>query len=148
MVLPLFQHVRYTPLTEKPWRRRPSYVIIIKWLSLATLFIAILLIVGIHFSGLRRTLPTPRLLGVAREPEIFIPALPKDFQTVGVVFYGRRSSVEILDCYLRVFYRSKQSSRLSADAFSETSKKMVGSWMKYCLWSGRATRMTWNGSSG
>lgn len=142
MVLPLFQHVRYTPLTEKPWRRRSSYVILIKWLSLATLFIAILLIVGLYFSGLRRTVPTPRLLGVTREPEIFIPSVPKDFQTVGVVFYGRRSSVEILDCYLRVTHCTEQSSRLTADAFSETSKKMVGSWMKYCLWSGRATRMT------
>lgn len=148
MVLPLFHQVRYTPLAEKPWRRRPIYSHILKWLSLATLFIAILLLVGFHFSGLRRILPSQRLLGVAREPENYDHALPMDFQTVGVVFYGRRSSVEILDCYLKVIHRTKQSSRLSADTFSETSKKTVGSWMRYCSWSGRATGMTWNGLSG
>ncbi|KAL8789439.1 MAG: hypothetical protein Q9213_001196, partial [Squamulea squamosa] len=30
-----------------------------------------------------------------------IPPIPKHFRTVGLVFYGRRSRVEILDCYLK-----------------------------------------------
>lgn len=147
MVLPLFQHVKYTPWTEKPWRRRPNYVLLLRCLSVALLGV-ILLITGIHFHDLKRTLSTPSLSDVAGGSEISPPEVPKDFQTVGVVFYGRRSSVEILECYLRVIQRTQLSSRLTADAFSETSKKMVGSWMKYYLWLGRATRMTWSGLSG
>ena len=82
----------------------------------------VLLIVGFHFSGAKRLLPIEKdeqpspppsdpsdpeapeegLLGVARGPDIIVPEIPENFQTVGVVFYGRRSRVEILDCYLKV----------------------------------------------
>ena len=38
-----------------------------------------------------------------RAPTKPIPVIPENFHTVGLVFYGRRSRVEILDCYLKVF---------------------------------------------
>lgn len=84
------------------------------------LFLSLFLIAGIHFSGVKRILPTSDgekppllpppepeegMLGFARGPEIVLPEIPKSFETVGVVFYGRRSRVEILDCYLKVLHR-------------------------------------------
>lgn len=113
---PLFQKVRYTPLGEKPWARRSRYVRVLTYAGIGT-FVIMLLIIGLHFFGVQKILPIPEdggnhpppppepeegLLGVARGPEIVIPEIPKSFQTVGVVFYGRRSRVEILDCYLKV----------------------------------------------
>ncbi len=34
--------------------------------------------------------------------EIVVPDIPETFQVKALVFYGRRSRVSILDCYLRV----------------------------------------------
>ena len=113
MMLPIFHKARYTPLTETSWPRRPSYVVLLKCVGLA-IFVIGLLVVGLHLSGIKQILPITKdrppppsepeegLLGVARGPEIIVPVIPKKFQTVGVVFYGRRSRVEILDCYLKV----------------------------------------------
>jgi len=43
------------------------------------------------------------LLGEVRGPDtIVIPHIPQNFKTVGLVFFGRKSRVEILDCYLKV----------------------------------------------
>jgi len=43
------------------------------------------------------------LLGEVRGPDtIVIPHIPQKFKTVGLVFFGRKSRVEILDCYLKV----------------------------------------------
>lgn len=80
----------------------------------------LLVLAGIHVSGLKQILPTSEpqkgpqpppppdpeegILSAARGPEILVPEIPKTFQTVGVVFYGRRSRVEILDCYLKVIH--------------------------------------------
>ncbi|KAL8910631.1 MAG: hypothetical protein Q9171_004086 [Xanthocarpia ochracea] len=36
-----------------------------------------------------------------QQPVATIPVIPKHFRTVGLVFYGRRSRVEILQCYLK-----------------------------------------------
>ena len=41
-------------------------------------------------------------LGSVRGPDIAVPSIPFKFRTVGLIFYGRRSRVEILDCYLKV----------------------------------------------
>ena len=119
MILPFFNKVRYTPLTEKPWPRRPSHAVLLKCTGLA-ISVILLLLAGLHLSGVKQILPTAGddnippedvpppsepaddLLGPARGPEIQVPEIPKSFQTVGVVFYGRRSRVEILDCYLKV----------------------------------------------
>ncbi|KAL8717323.1 MAG: hypothetical protein Q9225_005415 [Loekoesia sp. 1 TL-2023] len=40
-------------------------------------------------------------LGHLQQPTAPIPVIPKDFPIIGLVFYGRRSRVEILDCYLK-----------------------------------------------
>ena len=78
--------------------------------------IVLLLVLVVYFSGVNRILPIPEseeppppppepeegMLGFARGPRIVVPEIPEEFQTVGVVFYGRRSRVEILDCYLKV----------------------------------------------
>ena len=43
------------------------------------------------------------LLGEVRGPDtIVIPHIPQRFKIVGMVFYGRKDRVEILDCYLKV----------------------------------------------
>lgn len=39
-------------------------------------------------------------LGPVRE--IVVPEIPKSFPVKALVFYGRRSRISILDCYLRV----------------------------------------------
>ena len=114
-MLPLFHKVRYTPLGENPLRRRLNRVLLLKCAALATI-ILLLLALAAHFSGLNPTLstssneepppppePEEGMLGFARGPRIAVPEIPKEFQTVGVVFYGRRSRVEILDCYLKVW---------------------------------------------
>ena len=47
--------------------------------------------------------PDVPMLGNLRGPDnIIIPQIPKNFKTVGMVFFGRKSKVEILDCYLKV----------------------------------------------
>lgn len=80
--------------------------------------VILLLATGIYFSAAKRVFraenvddgppppppePVEGMLGSARGPEIIVPEISSDFETVGVVFYGRRSRVEILDCYLKVF---------------------------------------------
>ena len=115
MMLPLFHKIRYTPLGENPWRRRPRYVFLLKCGAVA-FSVVLLLVLTVYFSGVNRILPMPGkeeppppppepeegMLGFARGPRIAVPEIPKEFQTIGVVFYGRRSRVEILDCYLKV----------------------------------------------
>jgi len=166
MLLPLFSNVRYTPLTEKPWSNRRTWVSVLKYAGLV-LSAALLVLVALHVSGIKRmtfttdfngdtTLPDDydsavaekldspsspaaeqleppsppavpeldslsppaaekldppppppaadeSLLGEVRGPDtIVIPQIPKNFKTVGLVFYGRKSRVEILDCYLKV----------------------------------------------
>ncbi|KAL9057975.1 MAG: hypothetical protein Q9206_002113 [Seirophora lacunosa] len=115
MILPLFQKVRYTPLTDNSWPRRPNYVAILKYSAIALVSV-LLLLAGLQFSRTHRVLlsspdeggpppPTPEpeagLLSVARGPDILVPDIPQTFEVVAVVFYGRRSRVQILDCYLK-----------------------------------------------
>lgn len=114
-MLPLFHKVRYTPLGERSLCRRPRGVLLLKYAALAFLTLLLLVLV-VYFSGVNRILSAPEreeppppppepeegMLGFARGPRILVPEIPKEFQTVGVVFYGRRSRVEILDCYLKV----------------------------------------------
>ena len=111
----MFRKVRYTPLGEKSWRRRLSCEYLLKCAAVAFL-IVLLLVLVVYFSGVNQILPIPEseeppppppepeegMLGFARGPRIVVPEIPEEFQTVGVVFFGRRSRVEILDCYLKV----------------------------------------------
>lgn len=114
MLLPRWSNVRYTPLTEKPWANRQTYVNILKYLGFISLA-TVLLLAALHVSGVKR-LPIPSsepaqnddpqeedpLLGTNRGPDIHYPEIPKTFETIAVVFFGRRTRVEILDCYLKV----------------------------------------------
>jgi len=142
MLLPLFSDVQYTPLTEKPWSNRRTWVGVLKYTGIV-LSAALFVFVVLHVTGIKRmtfphyngdnTLPKNNdsaaapeldslsppaaekldpppppaadepLLGEVRGPDtIVIPQIPKRFKTVGMVFYGRKSRVEILDCYLKV----------------------------------------------
>ena len=150
MILPFFNKVRYTPLTEKSWPRRPSYTVLLKCTGLAISMI-LLLLTGLHFSGVKRMLPpvsdenvppeslppenvpppsepADDLLGPARGPEIHVPEIPTTFQTVGVVFYGRRSRVEILDCYLKVLLLLWLTKSCNTDFATE---KPQGEWWAF-----------------
>ena len=115
MLLPLWSKVRYTPLTEKPWPNRPTYLNILKYLGFISL-VTVLLLGILHVTGVKR-LPLPSkapetnedpkeaddpLLGTSRGPDIHVPDIPETFETIAVVFYGRKSRTEILDCYLKV----------------------------------------------
>ena len=94
---PFFRKIQYTPLIDDPWTRRIKYVALIRYVGTALLVILLFILVGFHFFG-----PYSGHLVVTRGPHIVLPEISKDFQTVAVVFYGRRSRVEILDCYLKV----------------------------------------------
>lgn len=142
MLLPSFSDVRYTPLTEKPWSNRRTWVGVLKYAGIV-LSATLLVLAALHVSGIKRmtfsdyngdnTLPDDSdsapaekldpsspptapeldappppaadepLLGVVRGPDtIVIPQIPPKFKTVALVFFGRKSRVEILDCYLKV----------------------------------------------
>ena len=96
-LLPQYSNIPYTPLRDlSPHRNlssRPLSVLIFKILAV------IAAILGLVF--VTRPLYAPRL-GHSRDPVGPIPAIPTEFRTVGLVFYGRRSRVEVLDCYLKV----------------------------------------------
>lgn len=101
-------------MTEKPWSNRQTYINILKYLGFISL--ATVLLLGIlHVSGVKRqpiSNPAPAkndnpssldpLLGKNHGPEIHYPKIPEKFEVIAVVFYGRRTRVEILDCYLKV----------------------------------------------
>ena len=46
-------------------------------------------------------------MGLVRGPKITVPDIPSAFKTIGLIFYGRRSRVEILNCYLKVRFESQ-----------------------------------------
>lgn len=87
--------VRYTKLPDvtlgdhaSPRRSRP-----LKYAALVLAILALSLVTWLLY------IPKPKY---PRELSGPIPTISKDFRTVALVFYGRRSRVEILDCYLKV----------------------------------------------
>lgn len=92
-LLPRYSNIPYTPLAEQPTPRQRFSKLIIKILSAILLVAAIILTICL--------LHNPKL-GHLQQPNAPIPVIPQDFRVVGLVFYGRRSRVEILDCYLKV----------------------------------------------
>ncbi len=111
MKLSRYPNVHYKILTEnlRPWRR--VLIVITRLLGVASL-LAFLSITTLHLyrarSGKRfepatlNAKPGEASLGLVRGPKIAVPEIPSSFKTIGLIFYGRRSRVEILDCYLKV----------------------------------------------
>ena len=90
MLLP-YHNVRYTLLQDNRASRRRIFGLVCKVLAVTT-FTTIILTLG--FVLYKPTLGPPR--------QILIPTIPQKFPVKALVFYGRRSRVSILDCYLRV----------------------------------------------
>ena len=108
-MLSRYQNVHYTSLIENPSSRRRAFIFISRLLAFA-LFVTAVTIFSVVFYQ-----PT---LEPHRGPDIVVPHIPKDFRTVGLVFYGRRSRVSILDCYLRVRTKGILFSYYRADTFA------------------------------
>ncbi len=90
-MLPQYHYPPYTILQENIVPRRRAFGVMCKILVLGFL-VTIFLILG--------TLLYKPTLGPVRK--IVVPEIPPNFQVKALVFYGRRSRVSILDCYLRV----------------------------------------------
>ena len=123
-----YANVQYASLTQNLRPGRRALHIIFKLLAV-TLCLAILSITSFHLYGIQRgqhsepaTLnaePGEASLGRVRGPGIKIPKIPSTFKTVGLIFYGRRSRAEILDCYLKV--SSSQLELETTDSKSDSS---------------------------
>ncbi|KAI4168781.1 MAG: hypothetical protein LQ348_007435 [Seirophora lacunosa] len=95
-LLPQYSNIPYTPLAPQeqhpPSRRRRLLYQLFKFLALLLLTAAIITTSCLLY--------TPKLSPL-EQLSAPIPVMPRDFRIVGLVFYGRRSRVEILDCYLK-----------------------------------------------
>ncbi|KAL8730895.1 MAG: hypothetical protein Q9181_004511 [Wetmoreana brouardii] len=87
-----YSNIPYTPLADQSGPRRRSY-----WSLLFKSFVVVAAIALITVA--LRPLYNPKLDHLQQPTSI--PVISKDFRTVGLVFYGRRSRVEILNCYLK-----------------------------------------------
>ena len=94
-LLPRYSNIPYTPLSEHPNSRRRFANLFLK------IFLGVAIVAGVVTSIILSHNPR---LDPPRMPIGPIPVIPKHFRTVGLVFYGRRSRVEILDCYLKVIF--------------------------------------------
>lgn len=140
MLVPFWSEVRYTRLGEKPWSNRRTWVSMLKYAGLV-LSAALVVLTALHIPGVKR-IPLPHkepeaepLLGDLRGPDISISQIPENFKTVGIVFFGRRSRVEILDCYLKVGNNEVQTLCMGNKlriSFSAISKRMVGYLTRSC----------------
>ena len=104
-MLSKYHNVHYTSLVDNTSSRRRAFVFISRLLAFALFITAVVILSVLSYK------PT---LGPQRGAEISVPHIPEDFnfRTVGLVFYGRRSRVSILDCYLRVcFLESVQTTQ-------------------------------------
>lgn len=89
-----YSKIPYTKLVERSPRRRECRLLSSKVYAITAVILSLVLtILLLHESKLQHP----------QEVAKPIPAIPENFRTVGLVFYGRRSRVEILDCYLKVF---------------------------------------------
>jgi hypothetical protein len=114
-MLSRYHNVHYTSLIENTSSRRRAFVFISKLLGFA-LFITVITVCSFLLYK-----PT---LGPHRGPEISVPHIPKDFRTVGLVFYGRRSRVSILDCYLKVRPFNSISEKLKLTLYSPLQRNL------------------------
>ncbi|KAL8668499.1 MAG: hypothetical protein Q9168_006874 [Polycauliona sp. 1 TL-2023] len=94
-LLPRYANIPYTPLTD---RQQPTpRQRFIKGTFKILLSIALIVASITTFCLVHNARPLEHL----QRPLAPVPVIPKDFRTVGLVFYGRRDRVEVLDCYLK-----------------------------------------------
>ncbi|KAI4201765.1 MAG: hypothetical protein LQ346_002076 [Caloplaca aetnensis] len=103
-LLPRYAHIPYTPLAaEQQHQQRPNpspRQRFFRKLGGYKISAVVLLAVAVIITTAVCLLRDPKLEHL-RQPGAPVPVIPKDFRVVGLVFYGRRSRVEILDCYLK-----------------------------------------------
>ncbi|KAL8905160.1 MAG: hypothetical protein Q9207_002819, partial [Kuettlingeria erythrocarpa] len=95
-LLPRYAHIPYTPLAAEQ-RPNPRQRFFAKHVHKILAVVLLLVTAVITTVWLLRDTQLERL----RQPSAPVPVIPRDFRVVGLVFYGRRSRVEILDCYLK-----------------------------------------------
>lgn len=92
-LLPRYSNIPYIPLADQPTPRQRFLKGALRVLVIVALIVATITTICM--------LHNPPL-GHLQRPAAPIRVIPKDFRTVGLIFYGRRSRVEILQCYLQV----------------------------------------------
>lgn len=92
-LLPRYANIPYTPLAEHSNPRQRFWKHVYKITSVLLVVAAVIATICL--------LHNPKLEHL-QQPSAPIPVIPDKFRVVGLVFYGRRSRVEILDCYLKV----------------------------------------------
>lgn len=137
-LLPRYAHIPYTPLAaEQQHQQRPNpspRQRFFRKLGGYKISAVVLLAVAVIITTAVCLLRDPKLEHL-RQPGAPVPVIPKDFRVVGLVFYGRRSRVEILDCYLKVRTSNQlrfphARSRLIDGVRSKISRAMEAFWMK------------------
>ena len=119
---PRYANIPYTPLADHSvYHRRWS------WASKLLLALVVIIVAALLSVWL---LHNPRL-GHPERPD-FVLVIPEQFPVVALVFYGRRSMVEILHHYLKVFapfiFQSPRSR--GWHIVSKTSRKMEACWTR------------------
>ncbi len=106
MFLPLFvkptkryAHIPYTPLAAEQQRLNSRQRFFFAKHVYKILAVVLLLVTAVITTVC--LLRDPHLERL-RQPSAPVPVIPQHFRVVGLVFYGRRSRVEVLDCYLKV----------------------------------------------
>ena len=138
-ILPRYSNVVYTSLHEQPERRRRYLFVFLR------VFVVVALIAGAIAVAVVSHVPR---LGSPRQLTAQIPTIPKHFRTVGLVFYGRRSRVEVLDCYLKVLLASLNRGSIVCDLTnrrSKISKKTGACLMRWFFLQGLMMSTTWHG---
>ena len=129
MKLSRYPNVNYTLLTEALRPRRRFLIVLFRLLAVTSL-VGVLSVTTFYLYQIRsgrrfepatlNAKPGEASLGLVRGPKIAVPEIPLSFKTVGLIFYGRRSRVEILDCYLKV-----RPSELAIDGFSKPDLRSI-----------------------
>ncbi|KAI4289861.1 MAG: hypothetical protein L6R35_000863 [Caloplaca aegaea] len=94
-ILPRYANIPYTPLTS-PYTLPPTHHRLHQLLKP----VSVLLLLAAAIITTTCLLHTPKLSPLS-QPTLPIPVIPESFRVVGLVFYGRRDRVEVLDCYLK-----------------------------------------------
>ncbi|KAI4226058.1 MAG: hypothetical protein L6R36_003462 [Xanthoria steineri] len=91
-LLPRYSSIPYIPLAGQPTPRQRFFTGVLRILIIVALTVVAITTICVLYNS-----PLDHL----QRPSAPIPVIPGEFRTVGLVFYGRRSRVEILQCYLQ-----------------------------------------------